>query len=187
MTTTAPRESENDPSARRDDADPEPRTARPLEPDVSAPRPEPGVVQHTRLGGVWLALALGALVLILLLVFVLQNDQHVEIHIYGGHWNVPVGVALLMAAAFGVLLVVAPAGGRIMQLKRAARRLHRERESFARIALADSQRQSPPRARPEPPEPDRSQDPESDPDPETDQPAPTVESDTTSDSAEHSA
>ncbi|MBR7834221.1 LapA family protein [Actinospica durhamensis] len=178
MTTTAPRESGNEPSSRQDDADPHRAAARPLEPEASAPRPEPVVVQHTRLGGVWLALALGALVLILLLVFVLQNDQHVEIHIYGGHWNAPVGVALLMAAAFGVLLVVAPAGGRIMQLKRAARRLHRERESFARIALADSQRQSPPLARPEPREPRRSQDPDPDPDPETDQP----ESDTTSDS-----
>ena len=90
--------------------------------------PEPEVVRRTRLGGLWIVLSLGAAVLVLLLVFVLQNDQRVEIHIYGGHWTAPLGVALLMAAALGVLLVVVPGGGRILQLKRAARRLHRERE-----------------------------------------------------------
>ena len=69
--------------------------------------------------------------LILLLVFILQNSQRVEVHIYGGHWNAPLGVALLMASALGILLVLVPGGGRILQLKRAARKLHQERESLA--------------------------------------------------------
>jgi hypothetical protein len=45
--------------------------------------------------------------------------------------NAPLGVALLMAAALGVLLVVVPGGGRILQLKRAARGLHRDRLNLA--------------------------------------------------------
>jgi uncharacterized integral membrane protein len=95
------------------------------------PQPVPATVRHTRLGGLWLVFTLGAVILVLLLVFILMNGQRVQIHLYGGHWNVPLGVALLMSAALGVLLVLVPGGGRILQLKRAARKLHRERESLA--------------------------------------------------------
>jgi uncharacterized integral membrane protein len=93
--------------------------------------PVPAQVKHTRLGGLWLMLALGAVVLVLLLVFILMNGQRVQVHLYGAHLTAPLGVALLLAAALGVLLVVVPGGGRILQLKRAARKLHREREHLA--------------------------------------------------------
>ena len=96
-----------------------------------APAPPPAVVRSTRLGGLWLLIALGAAILVLLLVFILMNGQHVQVHLYGGHWDAPLGVALLLAAALGVLLVVVPGGGRILQLKRAAKRLHQEREVLA--------------------------------------------------------
>lgn len=92
------------------------------------PAPLPAQVARSRLGGVWLALVLGAVVLVLLLVFILMNGQHVQLHLYGAHLTAPLGVALLLAAVLGVLLVVVPGGGRIIQLKRAARRLHRDRE-----------------------------------------------------------
>ena len=103
----------------------------PHHPASGGPHRTPATVQHTRLGGLWLMLSLGAVFLVLLLVFILMNGQRIQIHIYGGHWNAPLGVALLMAAALGVLLVLVPGGGRILQLKRAARKLHRERESLA--------------------------------------------------------
>ena len=105
---------ESDPVSQPDDG------ARPVAPA----HPDPLAVERTRLGDLWVVLSFGAAILILLLVFVLQNGQRVEIHLYGAHWNAPVGVALLMAAAFGVLLVVVPGTGRIIQLKRAARRLN---------------------------------------------------------------
>lgn len=95
------------------------------------PAPVPQKVRHTRLGGLWILLALGAAVLVLLLVFILMNTNKVQINIYGAHVTIPLGVALLLAAALGVLLVVVPGGGRIIQLKRAARSLHKERESLA--------------------------------------------------------
>jgi uncharacterized integral membrane protein len=97
----------------------------------STPAPIPAQVKRTRLGGIWLMLVLGAVVLVLLLVFILMNGQKVQIHLYGAHLNIPLGVGLLFAAALGVLLVVIPGGGRIIQLKRAARRLHKEREHLA--------------------------------------------------------
>jgi uncharacterized integral membrane protein len=111
-----------------------PEAGQPPQPPASAypgPQPVPDTVRRTRLGGLWLVFTLGAVILVLLLVFILMNGQRVQIHLYGGHWNVPLGVALLMSAALGVLLVLVPGGGRILQLKRAARKLHKERESLA--------------------------------------------------------
>lgn len=107
----------------------------PVTPGPGAPPPDPPrqpvpepVPPPSRLGGLWVILTSGAVVLVLLLVFILQNGQHVQIHLYGGHWDAPLGVALLMAAALGVLLVLVPGAGRIIQLRRTARKLHEARE-----------------------------------------------------------
>ncbi|HEX4790302.1 MAG TPA: LapA family protein [Actinospica sp.] len=93
--------------------------------------PVPARMKRTRLGGLWVVGVLGAVVLVLLLVFILMNGQRVQIHLYGAHVTIPLGVGLLFAAALGVLLVVIPGAGRIIQLKRAGRRLHKEREHLA--------------------------------------------------------
>lgn len=87
--------------------------------------------KRSRLGGLWIMLILGAVVLTLLLVFILMNSQHVPIHLYGADVSAPLGVALLLAAVLGVLLVVVPGAGRIYQLRRATKRLHKEREHLA--------------------------------------------------------
>ena len=60
-----------------------------------APAPLPPQVERSRLGGVWLALVLGAVVLVLLLVFILMNGQRVQIHLYGANVTAPLGVALI--------------------------------------------------------------------------------------------
>lgn len=104
--------------------DPEPGPPAPDE-SATAPTPDPLTVQRSRLADLWVVLGFGAAIMVLLLVFVLQNGRRVEIDFYGAHGNAPLGVALLMAAAFGVLLVVVPGAGRIIQLKRAARRRRR--------------------------------------------------------------
>jgi uncharacterized integral membrane protein len=88
------------------------------------------VVRRSRLGGAWVGLALGAVVLVLLLVFILENGRKVDISFFGAHGHVPLGVALLLAAALGVLLVVIPGTGRIVQLRRTARR-HRKSDAAA--------------------------------------------------------
>lgn len=99
-------------------------------PPPQAP-PRHHVVRRSRLGGAWVGLALGAVVLILLLVFILENGHKVDISFLGAHGHMPLGVALLMAAALGVLLVIIPGTGRIIQLRRTARR---HRKSDARAA-----------------------------------------------------
>jgi uncharacterized integral membrane protein len=82
-------------------------------------------VTRTRTGGVWVAAALFALVLLLLLIFILENGQRVAISYLGAHGHLPLGVALLLAAVIGVLLVVIPGTGRIIQLRIVARRHRR--------------------------------------------------------------
>src|ERR1022692_4589493 len=84
--------------------------------------PAQHVVKRTRMGGVWVASALFAVVLLLLLIFILENGQKVDIGYFGAHGHLPLGVALLLAAVLGVLLVVIPGTGRIVQLRITARR-----------------------------------------------------------------
>ena len=82
-------------------------------------------VRRTRIGGVWIGAALFALILLLLLIFILENGQRVSISYFGAHGHLPLGVALLLAAVLGVLLVVIPGTGRIIQLRITARRHRR--------------------------------------------------------------
>jgi len=93
----------------------------PGEPPTSRP-PAARRVRPSRLGGLWIALTSGAVVLLLLLIFILENNQEVGIAYFGAHGHLPLGVALLLAAILGILLVVIPGGGRMLQLRMAARR-----------------------------------------------------------------
>ena len=62
------------------------------------------------------------MVLLLLLTFILENRREVNIAYFGAHAHMPLGLALLLAAALGALLVAIPAAARIIQQRRAARR-----------------------------------------------------------------
>ncbi len=79
-------------------------------------------VRRSRSGGLWVGLILSALVLLFLLVFILQNGAPVQISFFALEGTLPVGVALLLAAIAGILLVAIPGSIRILQLRRAARR-----------------------------------------------------------------
>ena len=95
-------------------------------------------IKRTRTGGIWIAAALFALILLLLLIFILENGQRVSISYFGAHGHLPLGVALLLAAVIGVLLVVLPGTGRIIQLRIAARRHRRLDAQAARTVPAAS-------------------------------------------------
>ncbi|HEY2205881.1 MAG TPA: lipopolysaccharide assembly protein LapA domain-containing protein [Pseudonocardia sp.] len=79
-------------------------------------------LKRTRVSGLWAGLILSAIVLIFLLIFIVQNGDSAQIKFLGAQASLPLGVALLFAAALGVLLVAIPGGLRIMQLRREARR-----------------------------------------------------------------
>jgi len=64
-----------------------------------------------------MVLAAFVLVLLLLLILVLQNGHRSDVYFLGAHGHLPAGVPLLLAAAFGVLLVAAAAVARLAQLR----------------------------------------------------------------------
>jgi len=94
----------------------------PERPDHS---PEPRRV--TRTGMVWTAVAGALVVLILLIVFILQNQVYVQVQFFGLQGSVPLGVALFIAAVGGGVLVAVAGAARIIQLRRAA---HHQRRSL---------------------------------------------------------
>src|SRR5579859_3820709 len=96
----------------------------------AAAQPAEHKVRRTRMGGWWITSALFAVVLLLLLIFILENGQRADIGFFGAHGHLPLGIALLLAAILGVLLVVIPGTGRIIQLRMLARR-HRKTEANA--------------------------------------------------------
>jgi Lipopolysaccharide assembly protein A domain len=55
----------------------------------------------------------------------LENRREVDIAYFGAHAHMPLGLALLLAAALGAPLVAVPAAARIIQQRRAARRQSR--------------------------------------------------------------
>jgi uncharacterized integral membrane protein len=98
-----------------------PTVPTPTEPTARAGWPEEPVAR-SRSGMLWTGLILSALVLLILLIFILQNSTPVQINFLGASGTLPIGVALLLAAIAGLLLVAIPGGLRILQLRRAARR-----------------------------------------------------------------
>ena len=72
-----------------------------------------------------MAVGFFAVILLLLLIFILQNSAQVSVSYLGMHGHLPLGVALLLAAVCGVLLVVLAGTARIGQLRATARR-HRK-------------------------------------------------------------
>ena len=85
-----------------------PGHGRAREPGSGTPGPVHHVVRRTRIGGTWVAAALFAVVLLLPLIFILENSQSMSTGYFGTHGHLPLGVALLLAAVLGVLLVVIP-------------------------------------------------------------------------------
>ena len=73
------------------------------------------------ISAVWVASALCAVLLLLLLVFILENSQRVDISDFGAHGHLPPGLALPLAGVLGMLLAVIEALGRRMQQRNAAR------------------------------------------------------------------
>jgi uncharacterized integral membrane protein len=80
-------------------------------------------IPRTKTAVAYNSLIAGAIVLILLLVFILENTESVKISYFGVGFHLPLGVALLLAAIGGALIVGIVGTARIVQLRRHARRL----------------------------------------------------------------
>ena len=91
-------------------------------PPAGAPQPAKAKPPRTRTSTAFSGLVAGAIVLILLLIFILENTQSVKISYLGASGHVVLGVALLLAAVGGALLVGILGAARIAQVRRHAKR-----------------------------------------------------------------
>lgn len=115
---------------------PDPEPAFPDEPATTAPptttppattRPAVPATKHrqslsSRTGNTWIGLIAGALILIVLLVFILQNLDQVQVGLFFWHFSLPLGVAVLLSVIGGALVMALVGGVRIIQLRRAAKK-----------------------------------------------------------------
>lgn len=92
--------------------------------DVAEGKPFPGERQ-TRVSGAWTALVVGIAALVVILVFILQNLQTVEVHFLFLQGHLPLAVALLFAMVLGAVVVLTFGAFRILQLRLVARQARR--------------------------------------------------------------
>ena len=82
------------------------------ETETPVPATEPRHV--TRAGMVWAAVACALVVLILLIAFILQNQEYVQVKFFGLAGAVPLGIALFIGAVGGGVLVAIAGAARII-------------------------------------------------------------------------
>ena len=106
------------------------RTA-PADPPIAVPPSDPAGppatssasrVPRTRTGAAWFGICVAALLFVVLIVFMLQNTRSVEVSFLGMHGNLPLALALLVAAVGAALLTMVVGAARITQLRRMSRR-----------------------------------------------------------------
>ncbi|MDO5617216.1 LapA family protein [Kocuria sp.] len=116
-----------------------PEAERPVAQDNRAAQPQPeldpaldGRARGGATGATWVALIIGLVLLVLLLVFVLQNMNDVLISYMAWEFNLPLGVAMLLAAVAGGLIMAMVGSIRLIVVTRRLHKLEKERESIKR-------------------------------------------------------
>lgn len=79
-------------------------------------------LRGSRTSGAWLSVAALGIVLLLLIIFMLQNTQSVEVSFLGWDGHAPLAVSLLIATVAGLFLALVAGSLRIIQLRRRIRR-----------------------------------------------------------------
>ncbi len=86
--------------------------------DVPSGTLQPSDRHPTRISATWVGVVVGLLVLILLLVFILQNLSQVRVHYLWFSPKLPLGVAMLLSAVAGGVVVGIAGGLRLFQVHR---------------------------------------------------------------------
>jgi uncharacterized integral membrane protein len=97
-------------------------TPTPTQPAPATPEAEPDPLRGSRTSGAWAMVVALGLVLLLLIVFIAQNTQQVDVSFLGWTGQTPLAVALLIAAVAGLALTAVAGSLRILQLRRRVRR-----------------------------------------------------------------
>jgi lipopolysaccharide assembly protein A len=103
-------------------------TAPPPQPAPEARAPRRGRM-HTRISGMRTALIAGVALLVVMLIFIIQNAHAVNISFLGAHLRLSLAVALFLAAIAGALIMAGAGTARITQLRRVMRRDRRDQQS----------------------------------------------------------
>ena len=88
----------------------------------TSPDDQTADVKFTRAAALWSSLILGFLILIVLLIFITQNTAVAQFTFLGWHWDLQLGVAILLAAVGGGLVTAGVSAARMFQLRRAAKK-----------------------------------------------------------------
>ncbi|MDR6640303.1 LapA family protein [Paenarthrobacter nitroguajacolicus] len=107
----------------QDDAARTPAGSNPRERDTAPPAqrvvqpPAPGRSRPTRTAALWVAVAVGLVVLVMLIVFFVQNQDMITVRFFGLEGTLALGTTLFIAAVGGGVLVALAGGARILQLR----------------------------------------------------------------------
>jgi uncharacterized integral membrane protein len=82
-------------------------------------------LRGSRTSGFWAAVIALGIVLIFLIIFIAQNTRQTTVSFLAWDGQVPVAVAILIAAVAGLFLAGLAGALRILQLRRRVRRTHR--------------------------------------------------------------
>ena len=82
--------------------------------------------------GMWIGLILGAIILVLLLIFVIQNNQTAGFQYFSAEFDLPLGVAMLLAAIAGALVMALVGSVRMIQMSWTIRKLRKQQDKIHR-------------------------------------------------------
>lgn len=89
-------------------------------------RPQPAADTKSGMsGGVWVSLILGAIITVMLLIFIIQNNTASQFQYFGWTFSLPLGVAMLLAAIAGVLVAGIVGSVRIFVLSRKLKKVQK--------------------------------------------------------------
>ena len=104
-----------------------PTTAKPTTPapttsnSPAPPARKQPVIKRTRISALWIALIAGLVVLVLLLIFILQNLDRVTVQLLAWEFSLPLGVGVLLAAIAGAVIMAVVGAIRIYQVRKVAK------------------------------------------------------------------
>ena len=119
-------------------ADTAPRTTtkKPAKKSAESPATPAHPVKGSFAGGTWIALIAGALLLIVLLVFIMQNQNQVDLVLFAWNFRFPAGIGFLLAAIGGALIMALVGGVRMFQLRRQIIKTNKNLVEVASLARA---------------------------------------------------
>jgi uncharacterized integral membrane protein len=79
-------------------------------------------LRGSRTSATWVAVSLLVVLMLLLVIFIGQNTQNVQVSFFGWEGEPPLAVALLIAATVGMGIAFVAGALRILQLRRRVRR-----------------------------------------------------------------